>query len=110
MTLSGAIEVLTGNNLKQAIDRRVPWRRSKLFGGLSIRSLMQIRSAFRKRWHNQFGGIPTLLARREAERILALQRSFQSGGKVRVKGIKLREKPSRKKEGVSGDRAEASRA
>lgn len=110
MTLSGAIEVLTGNNLKQAIDRRVPWRRRQLFGGLSIRNLMQIRSAFRKQWHKQFGGFPTLLARREAERILALQRDFQSGGKVRVKGIKLREKPSRKKEGASGDRAEASGA
>jgi ribosomal protein L37E len=106
MTLSGAIEVLTGNNLKQAIDRRVPWRRPQLFGGLSIRSLMQIRSAFRKQWHKQFGRFPTLLVRREAERILALQRNFQSGGKIRVKGIKLREKPSRKKEEASGDRAE----
>jgi hypothetical protein len=106
MTLSGAIEVLTGNNLRQAITRRVPWRRRQLFGGLSIRSLMQIRSAFRKQWRKQFGRFPTLLARREAERILALQRNFQSGGIVRVKGIKLREKPSRKKEGASGDRAE----
>lgn len=106
MTLSGAIEVLTGKNLKQAIDRRVPWRRRQLFGGLSIRSLMQIRSAFRKQWHKQFGRFPTLLARREAERILALKRNFQSGGKIRVKGIKLREKPSRKKEGASGSRAE----
>ena len=67
---------------------------------------MQIRSAFRKQWHKQFGGFPTLLARREAERILALQRNFQSGGKVRVKGIKLREKPSRKKEVASVNRAE----
>lgn len=106
MTLSGAIEVLTGNNLKEAIARRVPWRRRQLFGGLSIRKLTQIRSAFRKQWHKQFGGVPTLLARREAERILALRRNFQSGGKVRVKGIKLRKKPSRKKAGASGDRVQ----
>lgn len=106
MTLSGAIQVLNGNDLKDAIARTVPWRQRQLFGGLSIRSLMQIRSAFRKQWHKQFGRFPTLLARREAERILALQRNFQSGGIVRVKGIKLREKPSRKKEGASGDRAE----
>lgn len=106
MTLSGAIEVLTGNNLRQAIARRVPWRRRQLFGGVSIRSLAQIRSAFRKQWKKRFGKVPTLLARREAERILALQRNFQSGGKIRVKGIKLREKPSRKKEGASGSRAE----
>ena len=106
MTLAGAIEVLTGNNLKQAIDRRVPWRQRQLFGGVSIRSLTQIRSAFRKQWKKRFGRVPTLLARREAERILALQGNFQSGGKVRVKGIKLREKPSRKKEGATGNRAE----
>jgi len=106
MTLSGAIEVLTGNNLKQAISRRVPWRRRQLFGGLSIRSLMQIRSAFQTQWHKQFGSFPTLLARREAERILAFQRNIQSGGKVRIKGIKLREKPVRKKGKVSGNRAE----
>jgi hypothetical protein len=105
MTLSGAIQVLTGNDLKDKIARTVPWRQRQLFGGLSIRSLMQIRSAFRKQWHEQFGGVPTLLARREAERILVLQKNFQSGGKVRVKGIKLREKPSRKKMGER-DRAE----
>jgi len=106
MTLSGAIRVLTGNDLKDAIARTVPWRQRQLFGGLSIRRLTQIGSAFRKQWKKQFGEVPYQLARREVERILALQRNFQSGGIARVKGIKLREKPSRKKERASGDRAE----
>jgi hypothetical protein len=96
MTLSGAIELLTGDDPEQAITRRVRWRQRQLFGGLSIEKLEEIWSAFRKRWSEQFGGVPTLLARREAERILVLYDKIQSGGKVRVKGIKLREKASRK--------------
>ena len=56
MTLSGAIEVLTGNNLKQAIARRVPWRRRQLFGRVSIRSLTQIRSGQKKRGRESFVG------------------------------------------------------
>ena len=102
MTLEGAIQVLTGTGLKDAITERVPWRQPQLFGGLSIRRLTQIRAAFRKQWRKRFGDVPTLLARREAERILAFQRNIQSGGKVRVKGIKLRENPSRKVE-AAGD-------
>jgi hypothetical protein len=103
MTLSGAIQVLTGNDHKAAIARTVPWRQRQLFGGLSIRKLTQIRSAFRKQWKKQFGEVPPQLDRREAERILTFQKSFQSGGKVRVKGIKLREKRPRKLEGASGN-------
>ena len=102
MTLEGAIQVLTGTDLKDAIAKRVPWRQPQLFGGLSIRSLTQIRAAFRKQWKKRFKDVPTLLARREAERIIVFQENIQSGGKVRVKGIKLREKPSRKVE-AAGD-------
>lgn len=106
MTLSGAIEVLTGGDLKQAISRRVPWRQRQLFGELSIKELMQIRSAFRKQWQKQFGGVPTVLSRREAERILVLHKNMQSGGKVRIKGLSLREKPSRKTEQARGPHAQ----
>ena len=106
MTLSGAIQVLTGNDLRDAIARTVPWRQRQLFGGLSIRKLTQIRSAFRKQWKKQFGEVPRQLDRREAERILTLQKSFQSGGKVRVKGIKLRERASKKVGRASGLRAQ----
>jgi hypothetical protein len=106
MTLSGAIQVLTGNDLKEVIARRVPWRQHQLFGGLSIRKLTQIRSAFRKQWKKQFGEVPFQLDKREAERILTLQKSFQSGGTVRVKGIKLREKVSKKVGQASGLRAQ----
>ena len=60
VTLSGAIEVLTGSNLKHAIASRFPWRRRQLFGGVSIRSLTQIRSAFREQWEKRFGKVPTL--------------------------------------------------
>lgn len=109
MTLSGAIELLTGSDVSDAIDMRVRWRQNQLFGGLSTKELVQIRSAFREDWKKEFGGVPIRLSRREAERMLVLYKNFQSGAKVRVKGIKLRDRPSRKKKWAWGDRSEASR-
>ena len=102
MTLTDAILLLRGIDLKIV--------KGSLFGGLPMKELVRIRSAFREQWKKEFGGDPIRLSRREAERMLVLYKNFQSGGKVRVKGIKLRERPSRKKEGAREDRAKASKA
>lgn len=98
MTLSGAIELLTGKDLKKAKNERFSWTKDKLFGGRSIKELMQLRSAFQKDWKKQFGGAPIRLSRREAERMLILYKNVQSGGTVRIKGLKLRDKKSKKTE------------
>lgn len=102
MTLSGAIELLTGKDIKKAKNERFSWTQDKLFGGRSTKELLQLRSAFQKDWKEQFGGVPIRLSRREAERMLRLHKNIQSGWKARIKGLKLREKPSRKKERARG--------
>ncbi len=101
MTLTGAIELLTGKDLKRAKNERSSWTQDKLFGGRSIKELMQLRSAFQKDWKEQFGGIPIRLSRREAERMIRLYENIQSGWKARIKGLKLRERKSKNIEGAS---------
>lgn len=96
MTLSGAIKLLTGIDIKKAKNERFSWTQDKLFGGHSNKELMQLRFAFQTDWKEQFGGVPVKLSRREAERMLKLYENIQSGWKARIEGLKLREKKSRK--------------
>lgn len=105
MTLSGAIELLTGIDTTKAKDRRVSWRQNQLFGGLLTEQLVQWHSAFQEEWTNKFGEAPVPLSRREAERMLKLYERIKSGWKARIKGLKLREKKSKKTESASELRA-----
>lgn len=98
MTLSGAIELLTGIDTTEAKDRRVNWRQNQLFGGLPTEQLVQWHSAFQEEWTNKFGEAPVPLSRREAERMLKLYERIKSGWKARIKGLKLRDKRSKKTE------------
>lgn len=95
MTLSGAIELLTGNDVRKAKEKRRSWRQNQLFGGLSTKQLGQIRTTFQEDWKKQFGGTPIRLSRREAERMLMLHKNLQSGGGVRIKGLKVRDKKAK---------------
>lgn len=98
MTLTGAIELLTGIDTTEAKDRRVSWRQNQLFGGLPTEQLVQWHSTFQEEWTNKFGEAPVPLSRREAERMLKLYERIKSGWKARIKGLKLRDKRSKKTE------------
>ncbi len=96
MTLTGAIELLTGIDIAEAKDRRVSWRQNQLFGGFATEQLMQWRTVFQAEWKKKFEEIPIPLSRREAERMLKLHERIKSGWKARIKGLKLREMKSKK--------------
>ncbi len=102
MTLSGAILLLSGFDLKKAKGLRVPWRQNQLFGGLPMKELVQFRLAFREQWKREFGGVPVRLSRREVERMVKLYENIQGGWRPRIKGLKLRDRTSKKSEMASG--------
>ena len=101
MTLTGAIELLTGIDIAGAKESRVSWRQNQLFGGLPTERLVQWRSAFHGEWTNRFGKAPIPLSRREAERMLKLYERIRSGWKARIKKVKLREMKSKKSKRAS---------